>query len=136
MALKCDEFAYMSKLGTFFSPMKAEINGLGANISQFVDTDLEWQKTQKRLETAKDRKGRDLNMSKVGISTAIFVPYPQKITDKDWLFKADKLALEHAKTLNLPIKNSTAIYCEEIGGLIADEKVEKCLEIGVGYGME
>ena len=135
MALKCAGYAMYSHLGIFLSAMKAEINGLGANISQFVDTDLEWQKTQKRLETAKDRKGRDLNMSKVGISTAIFVPYCEEIKDKDWLFKADKLALEHAKTLNLPIKNETSIYYEQIGGLIADEKVQKCLEIGVYDGM-
>ena len=38
------------------------------------------------------------------------------------------------KKLNLPNKNGTAIYYEESGALIADDKVEKCLEMGVGDG--
>ena len=73
-------------------------------------------------------------MNIVGISTGIFVSCFYESKEKDWLLKADKVALEHAKTLNLPTKNMIAIYSEKSGGLIADEKVEKCLEKGVKKG--
>ena len=84
-----------------------------------------------RLKKAEDTDGHELNMSIVGISTGVFVPCSYGNICKDWFSNADKVALEHAKTLNLPKKNMTAIYYERTGALIPDEKVDKCLEEGV-----
>jgi len=114
MALKCSEFAWASKLGVFYSQMKAEINRLGADIRPFTANEEEWTDALERLKKAKDRRGWK--------------------GQKDWLLKADKVALEHAKTLNLPKKNMTAIYYELKGVLVSDEKVDECLEKGVSVG--
>ncbi len=133
MALKCGCAAFVSKLGVFFTEMKREINGLGVNIKQFMQSESEWSEAKHKLESAKDRNGNRLDLSTVGISTGVFVSNHYG-KDKDWLSKADKLALEHAKSLNLPNKNRTAIYCEESASLISDEKTEKCLENGVWEG--
>ncbi len=73
-------------------------------------------------------------MTCVGISTGVFVS-GLELKEKDWLTVADKVALEKAKELNVPHKNSVAIYYEEIGGLIPTEKVSECMEIGVRKGM-
>ena len=132
MALKCDWYARQSKLGVFYSRMKAEINRLGANIRPFVPNYEEYTDALEKLKKAKDRDGNELNMSIVGISTGVFVPYHIP-NEKDWLLKAHKVALEHAKTLGLPKKNMTAIYFET-RALIPDEKVQKCLEKSVYRG--
>ncbi len=115
--------------------MKAEINGLGARSKEFTKSEKEWTAVKEALANAKDRDGNELDMSTVGISTGIFVP-TTSVEDNDWLFKADKVALEHAKTLNLPKKNMTSIYYEGTVSLISDEKVNKCLEIGVFEGRQ
>ena len=135
LALKCSDSVRDTKLGFFYNSMKKEINELGRNTRHFVTDEVELKEAMQNLQTATDRDGNALNMSTVGISTGIFVPCEGESKDKDWLAKADKTALEHAKTLNLPNKNSVAIYDEESGSLIADEKVEKCLEMGVYLGL-
>ena len=134
MALKCGGGAYECKLGVIFREMKREINGLGANIKQFMQSESEWSEAKLKLESAKDRDGNSLDMSIVGISTGVFVS-SMSGKDKDWLSKADKQALEHAKSLNKPNKNSTAIYDERSASLISDEKTQKCLEKGVYEGL-
>ncbi len=69
--------------------MKAEINGLGARSKEFTKSEKEWTAVKEALANAKDRDGNELDMSTVGISTGIFVPYSYAVTDNDWLFKAD-----------------------------------------------
>ncbi len=114
MALKCDGVSARSaKLGFIYSAMKKEINELGTNIKELMSDDSEWKEAMHNLETATDRDGNALNMSTVGISTGMFVPDRSESKDRDWLAKADKIALEHAKKLNLPNKNSVAIYSEK-----------------------
>eukprot|EP01084_Bolivina_argentea_P265718 450518_1 len=131
MVLKC-ESAMFCKLGLFYNKMKNEINKLGSNIKALIPNENEWNKATKKLNAAKDRNGKPLNMKIVGISTGIYVPHQCNDKKEDWLLNADKVALEKAKTINLPNKNSVAIYYEYIFGLVPNEKVLACLEKGVG----
>ena len=135
IAVKCAKYAFMSKLGTFYSAMKKEINDLGLNIKSiiFAEKEKEWTEANEKLSAAKDRNGNKLNMTCVGISTGIFVS-GHELIEKDWLSVADKVALEKAKTLNVPHKNSVAMYFEKDSALIPTEKVSKCMEIGVWEG--
>eukprot|EP01084_Bolivina_argentea_P250184 419106_1 len=88
----------------------------------------------KKLSNAKDRNGNPVNMSVVGISTGVYIPSGDEVIESDWLSIGDKIALEHSKIINTPKKNGVSIYYEDIGDLIPDEKVLKCLEKGVVYG--
>eukprot|EP01084_Bolivina_argentea_P108331 193609_1 len=90
-----------------------------------------------KLNNAKDRNGNAVNMSVVGISTGLYIPSPfsSGMKDLDWLSKGDKIALEHSKIINAPKKNEVSIYYEKIGALIPDQRVLKCLEKGVYYGI-
>eukprot|EP01084_Bolivina_argentea_P188082 323869_1 len=139
IAVECDcmkNGASGYSLSSFYNPMKREINSLGLTISELYSAKEidEWKNTKEELRNAKDRNGNSIDMKCVGISTGIYVPSPNKIIQSDWLPLADKIALQHAKDVNKPKKNGVAIYYEEIGGLIDDHKVQKCLEQTVYYG--
>ena len=142
IVIRCGGYAKYCILGIFYDLLKRDINTLGANIKKLVFyengvfNEKEWSEAKENLDTAKDRKGNRINMRRVGISAGIYVPCWSNILEKDWLSKADKVALENAKTTNGLKKNSFSIYYEEIIGLIPAEKVLKCLEKGVYEGMK
>ncbi len=134
--VRSSDIACMTPLGPFYYSFRKDINNIGLNLKEIIfnNNENEWNNVKKALDKSKDRNGNTINMNKVGISTGLFIPHHRKNICKDWISLTDKKALEHAKTINLPTKNGIAIYYEEIGGLIADEKVEKCLEKGVAKG--
>ncbi len=103
--------------------MKCEINALGQdkNLSDLFCNESEWKEAKEELKNAKDRDGNPIDMSLVGISTGIYFP-DAAVTESDWLSLGDKIALEHSKRINKPMKNGVAIYCEGIG-LIDDKKL-------------
>eukprot|EP01084_Bolivina_argentea_P153839 268225_1 len=143
IAVKSGYPAALCPLGTFYNSIRSEINKLGLNIKDlFYDKNNnnfnqnEWNEAMQKLNNAKDRNGNKVNMSLVGISTGIYVSSPNDIIDLDWVSKGDKIALEHSKIINAPKKNDVSIYYEEIGALIPDQKVLKCLEKGVYYGLK
>ena len=142
MVVRCGRYTFQCNLGIFYDQIKRDINSLGAKIKKLIFyengvlNEKEWKEAKEKLDTAKDRKGNQINMRRVGISTGIFVPYWREIKEKGWLAKADKVALENAKTTNGLNKNGVSIYDEESGGLIPAEKVLKCLEKGVCEGRQ
>eukprot|EP01083_Nonionella_stella_P252171 869188_1 len=137
LAVRSGGGAYWIPLGPFYYSFRKDINNIGINLKEIIfnNNENEWNNVKKALDKSKDRNGNPINMNKVGISTGLFIPCCNKNICKDWISLTDKKALEHAKTIHLPTKNGIAIYYEEIGGLIADEKVEKCLEKGVLQGL-
>ena len=86
--------AALCKLYNFYTRFKSEINGLGKEYN---------------IKSAEDRKGNKIDLSFVGISCGIYIPYNQKNTESDWLDIADKKALETAKTTN-GIKKKWLLY--------------------------
>ncbi len=145
-AVRCGSTAYYWPLGPFYAAIKRDINALGANIKELifyekgVFNEKDWSEAKVKLAEAKDRNGIKINMERVGISTGMFVPKSgyskNKNRDKDWLEKADKLALENAKRVHAPNKNGVSIYLEETAALISEDKVEICLEKGIYDGVK
>ena len=85
-------------MGVLYNSIKKEVNELGAKYAV--------------KGSMKDRKGNNIKMDRVGISTGVYIPGLEDAAnnDEDWLSVADKVALENAKKMNMPQKNGVAVY--------------------------
>eukprot|EP01084_Bolivina_argentea_P133857 236232_1 len=123
--------AAFCSFGPFYNKMKKEINDLGKSIKDLLNFNKkDWKQVKQKLDTVKDRNNNSIDMSCVGVSAGLYMSF-MDYGGSDWLTIADEVALEHAKEVYLPKKNGISIYYEEIGGLVDDKNVEKCLKNGL-----